>query len=97
MWERLSNKILSGELKEAQIELGIVRSEFDEFKHEIANSKDVIHQLAHLRLVHSDLKKAKRELELKLRDRRKEEDRLVMKLAELNLKLKEYEKEKSND
>lgn len=89
--------LLSGELKSTKIELGIINSEFDELKHNIKNSTELPEKYAHLKLAYEGLIAHKREIELKLMDKRKEEERLIIELARLNLKLMDHEKKKSKN
>lgn len=75
----------------------MVNSEFDELKYRIKNSKIPSEKYANLKIAYDELIANKRQLELKLRDKNEEEERLIIVLAKLNLKLMDYEKEKLNN
>lgn len=97
LWERRANLVLSEELRQTQIELGTLQSEFDEFKHDLSVSDDIKEKYKWLMFIHGEAKKHKRELDLKLKEKNKEEQRLIIEMAKLNLKLKSYEEQESMD
>jgi cell division septum initiation protein DivIVA len=75
----------------------MVRSEFDEFKDLCSKSDDVKKKYATLTEKLRDKNKQVRELENKIGKYRGDNEYLITKLANANLKLKEYEEAKSMD
>lgn len=94
IWERHFNKTLRDALEKSQLELGALRSEFDEFKYLTKTSKDIKSKYAILVSKQTETQALRREVERRLRDSRKSEEKLIMKIAQLNLKLGKYEKTK---
>jgi hypothetical protein len=85
LWERHMNKTLAEELKRTKMELGVVRSELDELRHNVKNGKDLPSKYAALLLKHSSVIKSQKERDDKIRDLKKEVESLIIKIA-LNLK-----------
>lgn len=83
---------MTDELRRTKLELGTLQSEFDELKYKVKNSKELPYKYAKLQLSHDELKIHKKNLDIKLRDNSKEEERLIIELAKLNIKLSEHEK-----
>ena len=87
------NKTLSQALRESEIELGILRSEMDELLYNDSlkkNYKDL--QTRHKRVLELREATAKN-----LRKERRDNKYLKTRLAQVNLKLEKYEKEKQLD
>lgn len=80
-----------------KIELGVLRSEFDEFKDNCAKSDDIHDKYATLLAAHSRARQSHTKTQQNLREARKDNEYLMTQLAQANLKLKEYEEAKSMD
>jgi len=94
LWERLKTKTLTEKLEQSDIENGIIRSEFDEFKYIAGRSDQLKDKYITLQAAHTSLKKHKKILDDKLKENNKSEQELIIKIAKLNLKLKSYEEKK---
>lgn len=95
IWERQANKVMAQALKESETELGMANAEIEELKYRIKTSKDP--EFKKIRKEDSAVLKNKvqRELEVKIRDLKKENEILFNRLAIANKKLKENENSKA--
>lgn len=84
-------------LKKAETELGVVRSEFDEFKYMCKQGDDIESKYKTLVLKHKSTLKSQEQTQRNLREARRDNDYLITKLARVNLKLKSYEEKKQMD
>lgn len=78
-------------------ELGMVRSEFDEFKYMCKQEDDIESKYKTLVLKHKSTLQSQEKTQKNLREARRDNDYLITKLASANLKLKEYEEKESMD
>lgn len=88
LWERLANKTLSMALDDTLKELKDVKVELKEIKDSIKNSSYTPERYVHLMMIQKNHKQEKRELTIAIREAKEVEDRLVIELGRLNLKLK---------
>lgn len=75
----------------------MVRSEFDEFKDLCKKGDDIKSKYATLVEKHKSTKKSNEKLQKNLREARRDNEYLITKLANANLKLKHYEEKESMD
>lgn len=97
IWERFHNQLLLEELREVKTELGMVRSEFDEFKYMCKQGDDIESKYKTLVLKHKSTLQSQEKTQRNLREARRDNDYLMTQLANANLKLKYYEEKKQMD
>ena len=79
------------ELREVKTELGMVRSEFEEFKYMCKQGDDIESKYKTLVLKHKSTLQCQEKTQKNLREARRDIDYLMTQLASANLKLKHYE------
>jgi hypothetical protein len=81
--------LLLEELKEAKMEIGTLKSELDEIKHLMKSKNGAAYQFTKLKEKYDKQLPHQRELEVKVRDLKREVEKLIVQLAQKNLELNE--------
>jgi chromosome segregation ATPase len=89
LWERKKSETLEEKLKEANQEIGMLKSELDEIKHSIKTGEDLPSKYAALLHKHKKVTEAQKDRDDKIRDLKKEVEELIIKLAKKNLESNE--------